>query len=309
MSYSIELKEYLIHQSKQSKSELAGFLHACASIIMKGHGLLDLQFTTERNLIARHFYRSIKHHYQVQAEVDLIQEMTKKYRVTIPSCNDMLRDLGIISGEQVLSIREGVPTELVAGESKLRSFIAGVFLGCGYISNPQQSYHLEFRFQSESFRKSFADLLLTYELSPKLMTRKGMPALYLKSSEAISDFLVIIGATEQALAFENMRVLKDVKNDVQRKVNCETANITKTVEASQRVVECIEHLQRTIGLSELPDTLREIALIRWEEPDLTLKEIGEKLDPPLSKSGVNHRLERLLKLCSDQKGRKRRARE
>lgn len=309
MSYSSDLKEYLIRQSRQSKSELAGFLHACGTIIMKGHGVLDMQFTTERNLIARHFYKSIRKHYQVETEVDLIQELTKKYRVVISGANEMLSDLGIIEGDEVLSIREEVPGELVSSETKLRSFVSGVFLGCGYLSNPQQSYHLEFRFQSESFRKSFADLLLAYDLTPKAMTRKGQPSLYMKSSEAISDFLVIIGATEQALALENMRVLKDVKNDVQRKVNCETANITKTVEASQKVVECIEHLQRTIGLSELPDTLREIALIRWEEPDLTLKEIGERLDPPLSKSGVNHRLERLLKLCSDQKTRKRRTRK
>lgn len=297
MSYSSELKEKLIRQSKGHVSELAGFLQSCGSVHLKGRGQLDVSFTTERNAIARHFYKWIQTGYGLSLKTEYIKDLRKVYRVRVIGANRLLSDLGLLEEEDLLSLRRDIPMKLVSGELGLRSYITGVFLGSGVLTDPHRGYHLEFVFDHEQLRKSFSDLLSQYELEPKLRERGERPALYFKSSEAISDFLKIIGANEEAFAFEDLRILKDMKNEIQRKVNYETANISKTVVASRRLIECIETIQRERGLSSLPDTLREIAQLRWEEPELSLKEIGERLNPPISKSGVNHRMERLLKIC------------
>lgn len=304
MSYSSDLKEKLLRQSKGHQSELAGFLQSCGSIHLRGRGQFDVSFTTERNPIARHYYKWIQSAYGLTVETEIVQELRKAYRVRMEQANGMLEELGLLIEEEGLySLRWDIPMKHVTGELGIRNYIIGVFLGTGILTDPHRGYHLEFRFDREEMRKSFADLLQQYELEAKYFQRGDKPSLYFKSSEAISDFLKIIGATEEALAFENMRILKDMKNEIQRKVNCETANITKTVVASKRLVECIELIQRERGLSSLPEALREVAQLRWEEPDLSLKEIGERLDPPISKSGVNHRLERLLKICQNLKAR------
>ncbi|NMB03993.1 MAG: DNA-binding protein WhiA [Tissierellia bacterium] len=298
MSYSSDLKEKLVRESRHHQSELAGFLQSCGSFHLKGHGQLDVSFETMRNPIARHYYRWIQSVYGLEVGVEHFTRMGKVYRVRVKQANSMLESLGLLTKEEELySWRRDIPISLVSGEIGLRSYITGVFLGAGQLSNPNRSYHLEFSFDHETLRNSFAALLNQYELEGKHYRRNNKPALYFKNSESISDFLKIIGATEEAFAFENIRIVKEVKNDIQRKVNLETANITKTVVASQKLVDCIELIQRERGLSSLPDALREIAQLRWEEPDLSLKELGERLDPPISKSGVNHRLSRLLAIC------------
>lgn len=298
MSYSSDLKEKLLRQSKGHISELAGFLQSCGSIHLKGRGQFDVSFTTERNAIARHYYKWIQTAYGLKVETELVTDLRKVYRVRIEQANGLLSDLGLLSEEDgLIGLRRDIPMKLVSGELGLRNYITGVFIGSGVLTDPHRGYHLEFVFDHSLMRKSFSDLLSQYDLEPKFRDLGDRPAVYFKSSEAISDFLKIIGANGEAFAFEDLRILKDMKNDIQRKVNYETANITKTVVASQRLVECIELIQREMGLSALPDTLRELAQLRWEEPDLSLKEIGEKLNPPLSKSGVNHRMERLLKIC------------
>lgn len=298
MSYSSDLKEKLIRESKHHPSELAGFLQSRGSLHLKGRGQLDVSFETPRNAIARHYYKWLLAEYDAEVDIEHFTRMRRIYRVRIKQANRLLEQLGFLVEEDGLHhVRRDIPLSLVSGEIGLRNYITGVFLGVGILSNPYRDYHLEFSFDSEELRDGFASLLSQYELTPKFFDRGDKPALYFKSSEAISDFLKIIGANEEAFAFEDIRIVKEVKNDVQRRVNLETANITKTVVASQKLIDCIELIQRRRGLSTLPDALLEIAQLRWEEPDLSLKELGERCDPPISKSAVNHRLNRLLALC------------
>lgn len=300
MSYSSDLKEKLIRESRHHPSELAGFLQSCGSFHLMGQGRLDVSFETAKNPIARHYYKWIQADFGLAVEVEHFTRMRKIYRVRIKDANQMLQTLGLlIDDEGYYRIRRDIPMALVSGEIGLRSYITGVFLGSGSLSNPNRNYHLEFSFDSDELRDGFSALLSQYELSAKFIDRQDRPALYFKSSEAISDFLKIMGANEEALAFENIRIVKEMKNIVQRKVNLETANISKTVVAAKKLIDCIELIQRTRGLSSLPDSLREIAQLRWEEPDLSLKELGERLDPPISKSGVNHRLKRLQTICDN----------
>lgn len=298
MSYSSDLKEKLVFQSKHQISELAGFLQSCAAIHLLGRGKLALSFQTESNAIARHYFQWIQADFQTKAEIERREQIRKYYRIKIPQANDLLEALGLLTEEDgVYQLRYDIPWNLINTEPGMRQYITGVFLGVGLLSNPNKSYHLEFVFDQEILRQDFKELLQQYDIEGRYYTRQQKPSLYLKRSESISDFLKIIGATEEALTFENMRVVKAVREQVQRKVNLETANITKTVVAAQKLIECIETIQRERGLSTLPEALREIAQLRWEEPDLTLKELGERLDPPISKSGVNHRLKRLQAIC------------
>lgn len=298
MSYSSDLKEKLIRESRHHPSELAGFLQSRGSLHLKGRGKFDVSFETPRNAIARHYYKWLIDEYGAEVDIEHFTRIRKIYRVRIKQANQLLESLGFLVEEDgMLQVRRDIPMPLVSGDIGLRNYITGVFLGVGILSNPYRDYHLEFSFDSEELRDGFSALLSQYELEAKYFERGDKPALYFKNSEAISDFLKIIGANEEAFAFEDIRIVKEVKNDVQRRVNLETANITKTVVASQKLIDCIELIQRDRGLSTLPDALREIAQLRWEEPDLSLKELGERLDPPISKSGVNHRLSRLLAIC------------
>jgi len=186
-----------------------------------------------------------------------------------------------------------VPEKLVEEDECKRAFLRGAFLGGGSISDPDKSYHMEFVTNSEEFAISLKDLINSLGLNSKIVPRKNNHIVYLKESEQISDLLSVIGAHKALLSLQNTKVLKEMRNNVNRIVNCETANLSKTVNASVRQVEDINLIQKTIGISNLPKNLQEIALIRVEYEDMTLKELGEILDPPIGKSGVNHRLRKI----------------
>ncbi|HEY4544175.1 MAG TPA: DNA-binding protein WhiA, partial [Tissierellaceae bacterium] len=169
-------------------------------------------------------------------------------------------------------------------------------------SNPEKSYHLEFTTNNKEHSDNLCEIINSFNLSAKVVQRKENYVVYLKEGSQIVDLLNIIGAHQALLNFENVRVLKDMRNNVNRLVNCETANLSKTIDASMKQVENIKLIQDTKGLHTLPPKLREIAYLRLEYRDATLKEIGEMLDPPVSKSGVNHRFRNIEKIANNIKG-------
>lgn len=174
-----------------------------------------------------------------------------------------------------------------------RAFLRGAYLCIGSMSNPGKSYHLEFDCIREEQAQLLQQMIADFGIPAKIVRRKKYYVVYVKEGSAICDMLNIMGAHVSLMDFENHRIVKEVRNSVNRKVNCETANITKTVNAAAAQVRDIELIRETYGLGELPETLREIAELRLEYQEATLQELGELLTPPVGKSGVNHRLRKL----------------
>ena len=178
----------------------------------------------------------------------------------------------------------------VKDDNIIKAIIKGAFLGSGSISEPEKTYHLEIGFSSEENAKYILNLCKNYEIEFKILDSK---LLYLKNGEQISKFLACIGANKSVLKFEDIRIFKEMKNNVNRNVNMETANLNKTIDASINQIEDIKLIQKLNKMDDLSEELKEVAVLRLKNPEASLKEIGEMLDPKLSKSGVNHRFKKI----------------
>ena len=212
-----------------------------------------------------------------------------------PELQQMLVKLGMLNDNG--SFRDGMPEELLQKECCRRSYLRGIFLGGGSVNNPGGTYHLEVITGDERHAEAISSLLRQFGLSAKISSRKQWYVVYLKDSEQIVKCLNLMGAHTALLEYENTRIYKDMRNTVNRLVNCETANLNKTVNAAMRQSENIRAIARLIGIEKLPHSLREVAELRLNYPDASLKELGEMMDPPLGKSGVNHRLRKLDNLA------------
>lgn len=180
------------------------------------------------------------------------------------------------------------------------NLVAGVFLACGSVIDPNKEYHIEFVMPSLELCNDFGLILIDYfNILAKHTERKNSNIVYIKESENIEDLLTLMGASKASLEIMNVKILKDVRNKINRAVNCDNANIEKSLRAAERQIEDIELIERTIGFSSLSDDLREIAEIRYNNPDYNLKELGLALNPPISRSGANHRLERIRKAADE----------
>ncbi len=180
-----------------------------------------------------------------------------------------------------------------------RAFIRGAFLAAGSMSNPQKAYHFEIVCGSDRQAQQLKDMINSFGMDAKIVARKKNQVVYVKEGEHIVDLLNIMEAHQALLNLENVRIVKEMRNSVNRQVNCEPANISKTVNAAVRQIEDIRFIQAKRGLESLPDNLREIALLRLEFPDAPLKELGTYLNPPVGKSGVNHRLRRISEIAAE----------
>ncbi len=182
-------------------------------------------------------------------------------------------------------------------EELLKSIIRGTFLGSGSVNNPESKYHLEIILSTKINANNVIQILSNFTVKAKLLERKNGYGVYIKDGEEISKFLALIGANSSVLKFEEIRVIRDIKNNVNRKVNCETANLNKTVNAAVKQIEAIRELQKKGEFEKLSENLKEIAIIRLENPDVSLTELGQMLKEPIGKSGVNHRLNKILEIA------------
>ncbi|RYM05932.1 DNA-binding protein WhiA [Sporolactobacillus sp. THM7-7] len=258
---------------------------------------VELDIATENAAISRRIYRLIKQAYHYPIEILVRRKMRlKKNNVYIVRLKDsarlFLEDLKIIDGNRQFT-REIAP-DLVQKKCCRRSYLRGAFLAGGSLNHPESSYHLEIFSNYEDHTYSLARLMNTFDLHVKVLPRKNGFIIYMKEGEKITDFLSIIGANKALFYFEDIRIVKDMRNSVNRLVNCETANLNKTVSAAMRQMENIRLIEKQFGLSELPVKLREIAELRLKHPDVTLKELGEMISgEPISKSGINHRFRKI----------------
>lgn len=310
MSFSLKVKNEVCRTSEISKEEAAAQLSA----IMKASGTLGFGFNrsvtfkivTENPAIARWIFRVLKDYFDIHSKLLVKRSNSLKknniYMVLIPEDADvrgLLENLGIIEKEDYFNINYGLPDDVIKDENCKRSYIRGAFLGGGSISNPEKTYHLEFVTHDQDYAIELSRLINSYKLNSKVIQRKNSFVIYIKEGEQIVDLLNIIGAHNALLELENIRIMKEMRNNVNRIVNCETANLSKTVNAAVRQVESINLIQSEIGLDRLPKNLKEVARLRLSFPDESLKELGAMLNPPVGKSGINHRLRRIEKIADE----------
>lgn len=309
MSFSTETKNELARIMSDNAccniTELAAIVRLAGSIQIVGYKKLNLKITTELNSIARKIFKLLKQNYNINTTISVNKnQMLKRnnsYVLMVTSemgAEKLIKELGILApGEGYYTVNK-VPTDLIKHEECARAFIRGAFLGGGSISDPEKNYHMEFVTNNEDFANSLKDLINSLDFNCKIVSRKNNYVVYLKESEQISDLLSIIGGHHALLSLQSTKIVKEMRNNVNRIVNCETANLTKTVNASVRQVENIKLIEETIGIDSLPENLQEIARLRVECEELTLKELGEMLNPPIGKSGVNHRLRKIEEVAN-----------
>ena len=309
MSFSAETKNELARIMPENRecslSELSAIIKLSGSIQIAGYKKLNIKVITELNSIARKVFKLLKQNFDINTTISVNKnQMLKRnnsYVLVVKSdmgAEKLLRDLRILPSEDGFYPLNEVPKELLKNDECIRSFLRGAFLGGGSISDPEKNYHMEFVTNNEDFADSLKDLINSLGFNSKIVSRKNNYVVYIKESEQISDLLSIIGAHNALLSLQNTKIVKEMRNNVNRIVNCETANLSKTVNAAVRQVENIRFIQDTIGISSLPENLQEIAKIREEYEDMTLKELGEMLNPPIGKSGVNHRLRKIEEIAN-----------
>lgn len=192
-----------------------------------------------------------------------------------------------------------VDRQLTERQCCKQSYVRGAFLAAGSVTDPQKGYHFEIVCDSEPESQILMDCIMSFGIEPKVVMRKRYYVVYIKDGSMIVDMLNIMGAHISLMNMENVRILKDMRNSVNRKVNCETANINKTVSAAVKQIEDINYINEAKGLKYLPDNLRQIAELRLDEPEISLKDLGEMLNPPIGKSGVNHRLRKISEIANE----------
>lgn len=287
MSFSAEVKEELEKAVPNSRhcrlAEIAAITHYVCSISETAEGKREIVLNTENETVARKYFTLWK-------KTFIINTDTEKALQAIKVLNEK---------EQVRLLQDGVNPMLIKNSCCKRAYLRGAFLCTGSMSNPQKSYHLEFVCEWEAQALQIQEVLHSFELDAKIVRRKKYYVVYIKEGTGIVDLLNVMGAHISLMKLESLRVEKDMRNSINRQVNCEAANITKTVNAASKQIEDILLLKKHYGFSNLPKNLREMAQVRLEYPESSLQELGGYLNPPVGKSGVNHRLRKLSEMADE----------
>lgn len=309
VSYASQVKKELtslaVHP-EHAKAELAAFLRMNGVLNLHDHQF-SLDITTENPAIARRIFKLIKVAFKVEPLLIVSRKMKLKknnqYLVRLQqNVKEVLESLQIWDDEKGLITR--IPERIMNSREGAMSYLRGAFLAGGSVNNPETSrYHLEIYSTYEDHNNDLAELMNKFfYLNAKITSRRRGYIVYLKEAEKIGDFLHIIGALNAMLSFEDLRIMRDMRNSVNRLVNCDTANLKKTANAAAKQVENIQLIAKKQGLDSLPEKLESLARFRLEHPELSLKEVAEQIpDGPISKSGVNHRFRKLNEIAESLK--------
>ena len=281
MSFAADVKKELTSLTVQrnlAQAELAALIRMNGSLSLSNHQFV-LNVQTENAAIARRIFTLLKEHYDVRSELLVRRKMKlKKNNVYIvrlkQETQKILLDLDIMDG---LMFQSHIADEIKQSDEKTRAYLRGAFLASGSVNNPETSrYHLEISSIYEEHNQDICDLLNQFDLNARTLERRNGYITYLKGAEKIADFLTLIGATNSMLKFEDVRIVRDMRNSVNRLVNCETANMNKTIDAASKQIENIHFIETTVGLQSLPE------------------ELGEMIPSgAISKSGINHRIRKI----------------
>ena len=308
MSFTAEVKDELSRIeptcSRCDRAELSALIRIEGTLSISGEGP-RLELATETASVARTAIRLLHSVYELATNLTVrrsILHKTHNYLITVPpqiGLTDALHDMGILGKE---GFEGGILPELVRDACCAGAYLRGAFLGGGYIADPRGAFHFELAGPSEELIAACLELMREHGMRARYIRRHNMYAIYIKGIEQITAFLAFVGAHQSALAIENARVIKSVRNDTNRRVNAEIANQLKTTRASMQQIECIRRLVGQRGIEAIPESLREVALLRLKHPDASVKELGELADPPLSKSAVYHRMRRIAAMIDGNDG-------
>ena len=293
MSFSRDVKNELAEHVSKARhcqlAELAAIISHEAKLQCSG-GDTKLCFQSDNQLTQKKYFTLLAKTTTINTNgLDLFREDAKEVLTTVKMWKE--------SGKTPLLSMDVVDGLLLQQTCCKRAFVRGAFLASGSISDPNKGYHFEIVCRTLRQAEQMREVMATFDVDAKIVERKKHYVVYLKEGAQIVDMLNVMGAHVALMNLENVRILKEMRNSVNRKVNCETANISKTVNAAVRQVEDIQFIMKTKGLSSLPDNLQEIAQVRLEHPDMPLKDLGTLLTPPIGKSGVNHRLRRISEIA------------
>ncbi len=293
MSFSQEVKNELLEiEYEKSCCEKALLYGLC--IFSKSFSVLGISIQTENERIARLFRKLIKKYCNVNCFIKSSPK-GRSFSVNIDEKSQCDKILGVFGHNEVGSLK--INHSNFDCTDCVNAFLAGAFLACGTVSDPKKDYHLEFTVPFSNLSKSLVTFLEEMELTPKLSNRKGYNIVYFKGSQAIEDCLYLMGASSAMFEMMNIEIVKDFRNKANRTANCEAANIERTVKASFAHIEAIEKIEKIKGLDYLKKDLKEMAVLRKENPELSLSELS-KLSG-LSRSGVNHRLNKILEIAQN----------
>lgn len=300
MSFSFDVKDEIAQcnlSGQKSSACLYGML-----LFAKNFCAEKITLQTENLIVAELFTKlvgqAVHNENSVSASLTIKKNNISLYSLCVDESQDrenLLSYFDINNDDFPLHIDIGK----IGKKKYINYFIDGVFMVCGSINNPKKEYHLEFVAPSEVLASDLIEILSEYSILAKLTKRKNSYVVYIKESENIEDLLTLMGACKSTLEIMNIKIVKDMRNKVNRVVNCDSANIEKALKASENQINNIKLIESTIGISSLPPELQEISLLRLNNPEWNLKEISQNLDPPISRSGANHRFERIAKIAEN----------
>ena len=305
MSFSSKVKEELSKECNSPRhcciAETAAIISMCGKVIFDEKDHVRIEIHTENVTVARKYFTLLKKTYNINTDISIRHSSSlNKNRSYVLSVNDdetarkilmtcrLMKPFGVI--EEDFSISDSL---IIQRECCKLAFIRGAFLAAGSVSDPVKTYHFEIVCLSEAKAKQLQMIMETFNINARVIKRRKYFVVYVKDSSQVVDLLNIMGAYNALMDMENVRIVKDMRNNVNRKVNCETANINKTVSAAVKQIEDIRFIQMSSAFDELPESLQEMAELRVRYPEATLAELGQLLDTPVGKSGVNHRLKKI----------------
>ncbi len=311
MSFSKDIKEELSKQFSSARhcqiAELAALISLCGRIIITADDRYILKIHTENLTVARKYFTLIKKTFNINTEISIKRNAylkTSKMHSLVILDNDIvikvLQATKLIDENKEIGENLSILSNLVIQNVCCkRAFIRGAFLAAGSMSDPEKTYHFEIVATNEPKARQLQDIINSFDLDAKVVIRKKYFVVYVKEGSQIVDLLNIMEAHVALMNLENVRILKEMRNSINRQVNCEAANINKTVVAAAKQVDDIIYIKNQTGFSELSEGLEEVAALRIEYPEASLKELGALLNPPIGKSGVNHRLRKLSILADN----------
>ena len=307
MSFTTEVKEELSRVaptcSHCNAAVLAALIRIEGTLLLRGSGKYHLEVATDTPVVARFIIKELHERYQLKTDLTMrrsVLHKTPNWLIEVPTQPALataLQDLGVLDAQGHL--QQGIDPRLVHKRCCAAAYLRGAFLGSGFVSSPRGDFHFELTVETELLAEGIAELMERFGVPAKVTHRRNSYLVYLKSGSAISSFLALAGAHQSALKMENVRVLKSVRNDVNRRVNAEMANQQKTAEASLDQIQVIRKVLQHQEIATLPQGLQEYIRLRVRYPDITLKELGEHANPPLSKSAIYHRVRRLEQIARE----------
>lgn len=305
LTFSGEVKEELSrHQAEKEHcriAEIAAIIGMCGKVVIDSRERYSIKVRTENVSVARKYFTLLRKTFNIYTETLVSTNKSKghvTYTVIIRQHEEAMR---VLEATKLIDSDGEIAEEfsIIRRPCCKRAYLRGAFLAAGSISNPEKSYHIEIVCATRKRAGQIRMLINGFRLDAKVILRKNSYVVYLKEGSQIVDLLNVMEAPIALMKMENVRILKEMRNSVNRKVNCETANINKTVSAATKQAEDIEFIQNTIGLSKLPETLQEIAELRLANPEASLKELAELCASEIGKSGINHRLRKLSEIAEE----------